>query len=100
MSINYKFTSGILIVALMASWCMFMVYSIINGSSIDMIKAQRDDIRRLQNEIISLEIQLTDIHTRQRSLQERIETINQLRVRDYEFINSQINNATVRSIKR
>jgi predicted PurR-regulated permease PerM len=97
---NYKISTYLLSLLLAFSWCLFTVYVIINGSSIDMVKEQRESIRKLENQIITFEIQLTDMHARQRANQERIETINQLRIRDYEFLNSQINSVPITKIKR
>jgi hypothetical protein len=76
---------------LFLSWTLFSLHYVINGSSIDMIKSQRDDIRRMQDTIITLELQMTELQSRSRINQERIDSVNQARLRDYEFLNSRIN---------
>jgi hypothetical protein len=56
-------------------------------------------VRELTNQVITLNMQVQDLQSRNKALTERIDTFNTLRQRDYEYLQSQINRSPVKTIR-
>jgi FtsZ-binding cell division protein ZapB len=86
-------------VLLIISWVWMMISNIITDSSIDSIRSQQVQIRELTDRIVTLNIQVQDLQSRNKALNERIDTFNNMRLRDYEFLQSQINRGPIKAIR-
>jgi len=95
----WKFSTIFLMVLLIISWVWMMISNIITDSSIDSIRSQQVQIRELTDRIVTLNIQVQDLQSRNKALNERIDTFNNMRLRDYEFLQSQINRGPIKAIR-
>jgi uncharacterized protein YlxW (UPF0749 family) len=95
----WKFSTVFLMVILIISWVWMMIAGIINDSAMDSVRNQQMTVRELTNQVITLNMQVQDLQSRNKALTERIDTFNTLRQRDYEYLQSQINRGPVKTIR-
>jgi sensor domain CHASE-containing protein len=84
---------------LIISWVWMLIAGIINDSAMDSVRGQQLQVRELTNQVITLNMQVQDLQSRNKALTERIDAFNTLRQRDYEYLQSQINRAPVKAIR-
>ena len=92
----WKFSTVFLMVVVIISWVWMMIAGIINDSAMESVRGQQMQVRELTNKIITLEMQVQDLQSRNKALNDRIESFNTLRQRDVEYLQSQINRATIK----
>lgn len=92
----WKFSTVFLMVVLIISWVWMIINSIITDSSMESVRSQQVTVREITNKVITLEMQVMDLQSRNKALNERIESFNTLRQRDVEYLQSQINRATIK----
>jgi chaperonin cofactor prefoldin len=63
------------------------------------IRSQDVQLRELTNQVITLNIQVQDLQSRNKALNERIDALNTIRLRDYEYLQSQINRGPIKAIR-
>jgi uncharacterized protein YlxW (UPF0749 family) len=95
----WKFSTVFLMVILIISWVWMMIAGIINDSAMESVRGQNMQVRELTNQVITLNMQVQDLQSRNKALTERIDSFNTLRQRDYEYLQSQINRAPVKAIR-
>lgn len=95
----WKFSTIFLMVILIISWVWMMIAGIINDSAMDSVRNQQMTVRELTNKVITLEMQVQDLQSRNKALNERIEAFNTLRQRDVEYLQSQINRGPIKAIR-
>lgn len=95
----WKFSTIFLMVILIISWVWMMIAGIINDSAMDSVRNQQMTVRELTNKVITLEMQVQDLQSRNKALNERIETFNTIRQRDVEYLQSQINRGPIKAIR-
>ena len=95
----WKFTTIFLMLLLIISWVWMLITSIINDSAMESIRSQHMTVRELTNKVVTLEMQVLDLQSRNKSLNERIDAFNTIRLRDYEYLQSQINRGPVKAIR-
>ena len=95
----WKVTTILLMVVLIMSWVWMLITGIITDSSMDSIRSQQLQVRELTNQVITLNMQVQDLQSRNKALNERIDTFNTVRLRDYEFLQSQINRGPIKTIR-
>lgn len=95
----WKFTTVFLLLLLIISWVWMLIAGIINDSAIESVRSQQMTVREITNKVITLEMQVQDLQSRNKALNERIEAFNTLRMRDYEYLQNQIVRGPVRSIR-
>ena len=95
----WKFSTIFLMVILIISWVWMMIAGIINDSAMDSVRNQQMTVRELTNKVIMLEMQVQDLQSRNKALNERIETFNTIRQRDVEYLQSQINRGPIKAIR-
>lgn len=92
----WKFSTIFLMVVVIISWVWMMIAGIINDSAMESVRGQQMQVRDLTNKVITLEMQVLDLQSRNKALNDRIEAFNTLRQRDVEYIQSQINRVTIK----
>lgn len=95
----WKFSTIFLMVILIISWVWMMIAGIINDSAMESVRGQQMQVRELTNKIITLEMQVQDLQSRNKALNERVEAFNTLRQRDVEYLQSQINRGPIKAIR-
>jgi len=95
----WKFSTILLMVILIISWVWMMIAGIINDSAMESVRGQNLQVRELTNQVITLNMQVQDLQSRNKALNERIDAFNTLRQRDYEYLQSQINRGPVKAIR-
>jgi uncharacterized protein YlxW (UPF0749 family) len=95
----WKFSTIFLMVLLIISWVWMMIAGIITDSSMESIRSQQSEMRELTNQVITLNMQVQDLQSRNKALNERIDTFNTIRLRDYEYLQSQINRGPIKTIR-
>jgi uncharacterized protein YlxW (UPF0749 family) len=95
----WKFSTIFLMVLLIISWVWMMIAGIITDSSMESIRSQQAEMRELTNQVITLNMQVQDLQSRNKALNERIDAFNTIRLRDYEYLQSQINRGPVKVIR-
>jgi uncharacterized protein YlxW (UPF0749 family) len=95
----WRFSTIFLMVILIISWVWMMIAGIINDSAMESVRGQNMQVRELTNQVITLNMQVQDLQSRNKALTERIDTFNTLRQRDYEYLQSQINRGPVKTIR-
>ncbi len=95
----WKFSTIFLMVILIISWVWMMIAGIINDSAMDSVRNQQMTVRELTNKVITLEMQVQDLQSRNKALNERLEAFNTLRQRDVEYLQSQINRGPIKAIR-
>ena len=95
----WKFSTILLMVILIISWVWMMIAGIINDSAMESVRGQNMQVRELTNQVITLNMQVQDLQSRNKALTERIDAFNTLRQRDYEYLQSQINRPPVKAIR-
>jgi uncharacterized protein YlxW (UPF0749 family) len=95
----WKFSTIFLMVLLIISWVWMMIAGIISDSSMESIRSQQSEMRELTNQVITLNMQVQDLQSRNKALNERIDTFNTIRLRDYEYLQSQINRGPIKTIR-
>jgi hypothetical protein len=93
----WKFSTVVLAVLLSVSWAWMLITSMINDSTMQIVRNQSIEVREVTNKVITLEMQVLDLQSRNKSLSERIESFNNLRQRDNEFLQNQINRVPVKT---
>jgi uncharacterized protein YlxW (UPF0749 family) len=56
-------------------------------------------VRELSDKVITLNMQVQDLQSRNKALNERIDAFNTIRLRDYDYLQSQINRGSVKTIR-
>ena len=95
----WKFSTIFLMVLLIISWVWMMIAGIISDSSMESIRSQQSEMRELTNQVITLNMQVQDLQSRNKALNERIDAFNTIRLRDYEYLQSQINRGPIKTIR-
>ena len=95
----WKFTTIFLMVLLIISWVWMLITSIITDSSMESVRSQQVTVREITNKVVTLEMQIMDLQSRNKALNERIESFNTLRQRDVEYLQSQINRGPIKAIR-
>ena len=95
----WKFSTIFLMVLVIMSWVWILITSIITDSSTESIRSQDVQLRELTNQVITLNIQVQDLQSRNKALNERIDALNTIRLRDYEYLQSQINRGPIKAIR-
>jgi sensor histidine kinase YesM len=95
----WKFSTVFLMVVLIISWVWMIINSIITDSSMESVRSQQVTVREITNKVITLEMQVMDLQSRNKALNERIESFNTLRQRDVEYLQSQINRGPIKTIR-
>lgn len=95
----WKFSTVFLMVILIISWVWMMIAGIINDSAMESVRGQQMQVRELTNQVITLNMQVQDLQSRNKALNERIDAFNTIRLRDYDYLQSQINRGPVKSIR-
>jgi FtsZ-binding cell division protein ZapB len=76
-----------------------LIAGIINDSAMESVRSQQMTVRELTDKMITLNMQVQDLQSRNKALGERIDAFNTMRLRDYEYLQSQINRAPVKVIR-
>jgi uncharacterized protein YlxW (UPF0749 family) len=95
----WQFSTIFLMVLLIMSWVWMLINGIITDSSMDSVRSQQVQLREITNQVITLNMQVQDLQSRNKALNERIDAFNTIRLRDYEYLQSQINRAPVKAIR-
>jgi uncharacterized protein YlxW (UPF0749 family) len=95
----WKFSTVFLMVVLIISWVWMMIAGIINDSAMDSVRGQQLQVRELTNQMVTLNMQVQDLQSRNKALNERIDAFNTIRLRDYDYLQSQINRGPVKTIR-
>jgi uncharacterized protein YlxW (UPF0749 family) len=95
----WRFSTVFLMVLLIMSWVWMMITGIINDSAMESVRGQQMQVRELTNQVITLNMQVQDLQSRNKALNERIDAFNTIRLRDYDYLQSQINRGPVKSIR-
>lgn len=95
----WRFSTIFLMLLLIISWVWMLIAGIINDSAMDSVRGQQLQVRELTNQVITLNMQVQDLQSRNKALTERIDAFNTLRQRDYEYLQSQINRGPVKTIR-
>ena len=96
---TWKISTAVLLTLLLMSWVYFQFVSIMNDGAFETLNYQRTELRNLNNQIINMSIQLEDLRAKNQILEGRIESFNNMRIRDHEFAMSQINRPPVKTIR-
>jgi uncharacterized protein YlxW (UPF0749 family) len=95
----WKFSTVFLMLLLIISWVWMLIAGIINDSAMDSVRGQQLQVRELTNQMVTLNMQVQDLQSRNKALGERIDAFNTMRLRDYEYLQSQINRGPVKVIR-
>jgi cell division protein FtsB len=95
----WKFSTVFLMVLLIVSWVWMLITWIVNDSAVESLKSQHSVIRQLTDKVVTLDMQIQDLQSRNKALNDRIEAFNTLRQRDYEYLQSQINRTPIKTIR-
>jgi uncharacterized protein YlxW (UPF0749 family) len=95
----WRFSTVFLMVLLIMSWVWMLITGIINDSSMESIRSQQVQVRELTNQVITLNMQVQDLQSRNKALNERIDAFNTIRLRDYDYLQSQINRGPIKAIR-
>jgi predicted PurR-regulated permease PerM len=95
----WKFSTVFLMVLLIISWVWMLITSIISDSSMETVRSQQVAMRELTNKVVTLEMQVMDLQSRDKALNERIESFNVIRQRDVEYLQSQIVRGPIKTIR-
>ena len=91
--------SLLLLVFLFLSWTYFHFTMTVRDSAFETLQLQRNEIRQLSNQLTTMTIQMDDLQSKYKTLNDRVESYNILRVRDHEYAMSQITRQTPRNIR-
>jgi uncharacterized protein YlxW (UPF0749 family) len=95
----WRFSTIFLMLLLIISWVWMLIAGIINDSAMDSVRGQQLQVRELTNQMVTLNMQVQDLQSRNKALNERIDTFNTIRLRDYEYLQSQINRGPIKTIR-
>ena len=95
----WKFSTIFLMLLLIISWVWMLIAGIINDSAMESVRSQQMTVRELTDKVITLNMQVQDLQSRNKALNERIDAFNTIRLRDYEYLQSQINRGPVKAIR-
>ena len=95
----WRFSTIFLMLLLIISWVWMLIAGIINDSAMDSVRGQQLQVRELTNQVITLNMQVQDLQSRNKALNERIDAFNTIRLRDYDYLQSQINRGPVKTIR-
>jgi uncharacterized protein YlxW (UPF0749 family) len=95
----WQFSTIFLMVLLIMSWVWMLINGIITDSSMDSVRSQQVQVREITNQVITLNMQVQDLQSRNKALNERIDAFNTIRLRDYDYLQSQINRGLVKAIR-
>lgn len=95
----WKFSTIFLMMLLIISWVWMLIAGIINDSAMASVRGQQLQVRELTNKVITLEMQVLDLQSRNKALTDRVEAFNTLRQRDVEYLQSLIVRGPVKSIR-
>jgi uncharacterized protein YlxW (UPF0749 family) len=95
----WKFSTIFLMLLLIISWVWMLIAGIINDSAMESVRSQQMTVRELTDKVITLNMQVQDLQSRNKALNERIDAFNTIRLRDYEYLQSQINRGPVKVIR-
>jgi uncharacterized protein YlxW (UPF0749 family) len=95
----WKFSTIFLMLLLIISWVWMLIAGIINDSAMESVRGQQMQVRELTNQMVTLNMQVQDLQSRNKALSERIDAFNTIRLRDYEYLQSQINRGPVKAIR-
>jgi predicted PurR-regulated permease PerM len=95
----WKFSTVFLMLLLIISWVWMIINSIITDSSMESVRSQQVTVREITNKVITLEMQVMDLQSRNKALNERVESFNTLRQRDVEYLQSLINRGPIKTIR-
>jgi uncharacterized coiled-coil protein SlyX len=92
----WRALAALLFALLILSWGYFQIVSIMNDSAFETLSHHRNEIRSLNNQLAQINLKLDDAQSKIRVLEGRIDSFNQMRVRDHELVMGQINRPTTR----
>ena len=95
----WKFSTIFLMLLLIISWVWMLIAGIINDSAMESVRGQQMQVRELTIQMVTLNMQVQDLQSRNKALSERIDAFNTIRLRDYEYLQSQINRGPVKAIR-
>jgi Tfp pilus assembly protein PilO len=95
----WRAITAVLFALLVMSWGYFQFVSMMNDSAFETLSHHRTEIRNLNNQLTQLNIKLEDLQNKNRMLENRIDTFNNMRIRDHELAMSQINAATLKRVR-
>jgi hypothetical protein len=96
----WKVSTAVLALLLVGSWVWMIIVSTINNTTIETVRAQQLSLREITNKVVTMEMQVLDLQSRNKSLNDRIEAFNNLRQRDHEYLQGQINRSTAVKVIR
>jgi uncharacterized protein YlxW (UPF0749 family) len=95
----WKFSTIFLMLLLIISWVWMLIAGIINDSAMESVRSQQMTVRELTDKVITLNMQVQDLQSRNKALNERIDAFNTIRLRDYDYLQSQINRGPIKAIR-
>lgn len=95
----WKFSTFFLLVVLSATWLWLIITSIVHDSAMENIQAQYAVTRKLTDDVVTMQMQIQDLQSRNKALNEKIDALNTLRQRDVEYLQSQINRGPIKVIR-
>jgi predicted nucleic acid-binding Zn-ribbon protein len=95
----WRAITAVLFALLVMSWGYFQFVSMMNDSAFETLSHHRTEIRNLNTQLAQINIKLDDLQNKNRMLESRIDTFNNMRIRDHELAMSQINSRPVRAIR-
>jgi peptidoglycan hydrolase CwlO-like protein len=95
----WKFSTIFLLVVLSATWLWLIITSIVHDSAMENIQAQYAVTRKLTDDVVTMQMQIQDLQSRNKALNEKIDALNTLRQRDVEYLQSQINRGPIKVIR-
>jgi uncharacterized protein YlxW (UPF0749 family) len=95
----WKFSTIFLLVVLSATWLWLIITSIVHDSAMENIQAQYAVTRKLTDDVVTMQMQMQDLQSRNKALNEKIDALNTLRQRDVEYLQSQINRGPIKVIR-
>jgi predicted nucleic acid-binding Zn-ribbon protein len=91
--------SLLLLVILFLSWTYFHFTMTVRDSAFETLQLHRNEIRQLNNQMTTMSMQMSELQSSYKSLNEKVESYNILRVRDHEYAMTQITRQTPRNIR-
>jgi peptidoglycan hydrolase CwlO-like protein len=95
----WKLSTIFLLVVLSATWLWLIITSIVHDSAMENIQAQYAVTRKLTDDVVTMQMQIQDLQSRNKALNEKIDALNTLRQRDVEYLQSQINRGPIKVIR-
>lgn len=95
----WKFSTVFLLFVLLVSWVWMIISFIVNDSALDSVRSQQTTLRELNSKMVLLEVQMQDLQSRNKALNEKLDAFNTLRQRDVEYLQSQLTRGPIKNIR-